>query len=452
MDSPRSEEIVAEPVIEAAAEPPPAAWDGRLHGHLRLPGAIALAITIVVGSGALVLPGIAYYQVGDAALYSWASAAVVTVPLLVMFARLGAAHPGAGGVAGFVQVAFGRHLAAGIEVLLLGTFGLGIPAIALTGGNYLIEIPGLRALSATIAAITLLAVAAGVVFAGVRLSARVQVVLAIASTLALLAIGLVGVLHGTPARHLPPLSTSAITDGVMATGSVFFAFTGWEMLSFTTEEYADPRRDFPRAVVLSFLTVVVMYVLLALAVQAQLPRAADATLAAPVQAVIGATVSRTAGQLIAVLGVVIIMANLTGAVWGASRLVMSSAREGLLPAGLADLGSGGNPRRAVITVATGFAIVIVVTRLGWLGLATLLTVAGRNFFLLYLLCAGAYTRLFGGRERVFGVAATIVLAIIAATTFGPAQLGYAAVLIGLGTATSATRLGRGGRGSGRSDT
>jgi amino acid efflux transporter len=442
MDSAHSESVV-----EAITGVPPADEDeGRLQGHLRLPGAIALAITIVVGSGALVLPGIAYHQVGDAAVYAWAAAAVLTVPLLVMFARLGAAHPGAGGVAGFVQVAFGRHLAAGVEVLLLGTFGLGIPAIALTGGNYLIAVPGLHALTAPVSAIILLLVAASVVVAGVRLSTRVQVVLAIVLTVALLGIGLLGVLHGSPSGHLPRFGTSAIVDGVMATGSVFFAFTGWEMLSFTTEEYADPRRDFPRAVVLSFVIVVVMYLLLAMAVQTQLPRGADSTLAAPVQAVIGATVSRAAAQLIAVLGVVIILANLTGAVWGASRLVMSSAREGLLPSGLASLGRSGNPRRAVIACATGFVLVIVANRLGWLGLATLLTVAGRNFFLLYLLCAGAYTRMFAGRERVFGIAATVVLGAIAVATFGPAQLVYAAGLTGLGFAISATRVARGRRG------
>jgi amino acid efflux transporter len=72
-------------------------------------------------------------------------------------------------------------------------------------------------------------------------------------------------------------------------------------------------------------------------------------------------------------------------------------------------------------------------------LTTLLTVAGQNFFLLYLLCALAYTRLFRAGQRVFGTVATIVLGIVAFTTFGPTQLAYAAVLTALGTAISATR-------------
>ena len=60
--------------------------------------------------------------------------------------------------------------------------------------------------------------------------------------------------------------------------------------------------------------------------------------------------------------------------------------------------------------------------------------------------AGAYTRLFGGRERVFGIAATVVLGAIAVAAFGPAPLVYAAGLTGLGFAISETRVAQGRRG------
>ncbi len=113
-----------------------------LKAHLGVSGATALAITVVVGSGALVLPGIALAELGSGAILAWVIAAVVTAPLLVVFAQLGARYPSAGGVAGFAQAGFGRRAAAGVEVVLLGTFGLGIPAIALTGGHYSTRVLG----------------------------------------------------------------------------------------------------------------------------------------------------------------------------------------------------------------------------------------------------------------------------------------------------------------------
>lgn len=423
----------------AAAPPAGGSTAGTLRGHLRLPGAIALAITIVVGSGALVLPGIAFREAGTAALYAWGLAAAVTVPLLIVFARLGASYPGAGGIAGFAQAAFGRRPAAGVELLTIGTFGLGIPAIALTGAGYLTVLPGLSALPRPAAAAILLCVAATVVFSGVRLSTGVQIVLATALTAGLLAVGVLALARASPAAHLPPAAPSALTAGAQAVGVVFFAFTGWEMLSFTTEEYANPRRDFPRAVVVSFLIVTVMYVLLALSVQSLLPRGAATTASAPVQAIVARAASPAAGWLVAVLGVVIILANLVGAVWGASRLVMSSAREGLLPRPLARLHSGDNPRTAVIACAVVFGAVIASDALGWSSLTGMLSVAGKNFFLLYLLCALAYARLFRRGHRALGIVIAAVLAVIAGTTFGAAQLGYAAVLFVLGAALASSR-------------
>lgn len=420
----------------------PPAEAGRLRGHLRLPGAVALAITVVVGSGALVLPGIVYGRVGEAALYTWIAASAAAVPLLIVFARLGAAHPGAGGVAGFAQAAFGRHAAAGMEVLALGTFGLGIPAIALTGANYLTALPGLQAVPATAAAAALLAGAAGVVAAGVNLSTRVQVVLALVLTVMLLVIGVLAVGSGEPVRHLPPLEPEAVVTGVLVIGAVFFAFTGWEMLSFTTEEYADPERDFPRVVVISFAIVVVMYLLLALGVQTLLARDDGDALAAPVGALVAEAVSPGAAGVVAVLGVVIIAANLIGAVWGASRLVMSSAREGLLPRPLARLGGSAQPRRAVAAALAGFLAVLAANGMGLLSLAELLTIAGQNFFLMYLVCAAAYARLFRGGHRVFGAAVTAVLGGVAVFSFGPWQLAYCAALLSAGAGVWALRSRR----------
>lgn len=401
--------------------------------HLRLPQAVALAVTIVIGSGALVLPGIAYQHAGTAAVWAWVGASVMVLPLLVVFARLGAAHPTAGGAAGFVQAAFGRRLAGGVEILLMGTFGLGIPAIALTGGHYLAALGLFPDTAAWAGAVAMLAVAAALNVVGVRLSARVQTVLAIVLTAALLAAGLTGLGASDGPVRLPEMTGDAMIAGVGAIGVVFFAFTGWEMLAFTAEEYRNPRRDFPLAVAISFVLVVGVYLVLALGVQSSLSPTDPRLDSAPVQAMVTDTVDPVAGRLIATTGVVIIMANLIGALWGASRLVMSSAREGLLPARLARVSPAGTPAPAVLVCAGGFVLVVAASSLGLLPLATLLSVAGGNFFLLYLLSVAAYLRLFPrARERVFATVLLVAFTGVAAT-FGLWPLLYAAALLGLGT-------------------
>jgi amino acid efflux transporter len=417
---------------QSTATSPTEAGAPQLRKYLTLPGAVALAITIVVGSGVLVLPGIAYAEAGNAAIWGWLISAILVAPLLVIFGRLGAAHPTAGGVAGFVQAAFGRSSAGGVEMILLGTFSLGIPAIALTGGHYFAALLGLPSASVAPIAAGLLIGAAAVNIAGVRLSSRVQTILAIGLTIGLVAVGLVGLFAPGAEISAPDLNAAALRAGLASVAVLFFAFTGWEILSFTAEEYRNPRRDFPRAVTISFLLVTGVYLLLAFSVQSRLaptdPRLGDTPIAAVVDSALGGGASR----MVAALGVVIITANLVGAVWGASRLVMSSAREGLLPAPLSRINDGGVPHVSIITTVIGFIVVLTASAAGLLSLADLLTVAGGNFFLLYLLSAGAYVKLFPGvRERVFG---TVILVALSAVmlTFGWQQLLYAGTLAAIG--------------------
>lgn len=406
---------------------------GGLTAHLGLFGATALAVTVVVGSGALVLPGVAYAQAGHSAPVAWGAAAAITVPLLVVFARLGSRYPGAGGIAGFAQAGFGRTAAAGVEVTLLGTFGLGIPAIALTGGNYVVQALGAPQRTAPVAAIILLVGCGLVVTGGVRVSGRVQTVLAIILTAGLVAAAVIALATSSSQLQIEvPDSTTSLHTLAATVGTVFFAFTGWEMISFTTEEYRNPRRDFPRVLALSFVIVTVMYLLLAVGLEAQLAPSDPILSTSPIRGMVNNAVGAQGALLVTVLGVVIIAANLVGAIWGASRLVMSSAREGLLPSRLAKIDDdSSSPRQAVVACITVFVLVVLASGVGWLSLTTLLSVAGRNFFLLYLLCAVVYARLFSGWARVFGIA---VIAVLSAVTvgFGPWSWVYAILLFAIG--------------------
>ena len=106
-----------------------------LQKTIGLYGAVALALGIVIGAGMLSLPGLVYREAGGWAVWAWVLDALLVLPLLFVFALLGRRFPSAGGVAGFVGAAF-PGLKVGCSYLLVGTFSLGLPAIALTGAGY----------------------------------------------------------------------------------------------------------------------------------------------------------------------------------------------------------------------------------------------------------------------------------------------------------------------------
>ncbi|MCK5905586.1 MAG: amino acid permease, partial [Gammaproteobacteria bacterium] len=95
--------------------------NNKLEKSLNVSQAVGLGITIVVGSGLLLLPGLAYQDAGASSIYVWIICALLVIPLLVIFSSLGAKYPTAGGVAGFMQNAFSRHISSATEVMLLGT-------------------------------------------------------------------------------------------------------------------------------------------------------------------------------------------------------------------------------------------------------------------------------------------------------------------------------------------
>jgi amino acid efflux transporter len=408
----------------------PGAGSGRLTRTLTVPQATALAISIVIGSGLMVLPGLVYRASGRSAFYAWVIDALLVMPLLAVYASLGARYPTAGGIAGFVQAAFGRRLAGATELLILGTFSLGIPGIAITGGRYLTYWLGGTGMVITVGALGLLGLALLVNYPGARISGGVQQVLSFSLVVVLAAVAIAGLMATRPGGAAPPVApVSAWTAAIVSLGSVFVAYTGWEMLSFTAEEYRNPNR-IPLTVGISFLVITTIYLGIAVAIQRQLEPDDPRLTTAPIAALVSATIGAGGGAVVAVIGIVIIGANLIGSLWAASRLIFASAREGLLPPVLHRLdGPGRVPRAAVLAAVSIFALVTMLTMFGWIPFEALFKLSGQNYFILYGLGVAAFLRLAGSRRaRAFGLAC-IGLVVATTGTFGLSLLYPAALML-----------------------
>lgn len=364
----------------------------QLEKTLGLVPAVGLAINLVVGSGLLILPGLAYQQAGGAAVYAWAISALVSIPLLVVFARLGADIPGAGGVAGFMQSVFSRRAGSATEVLLLGAVPGGA-GIAITGGKYFGTFFGGNTAAEICGTLMILFVGGAVNFAGARTSGKIQQGLSFVLVALLILVAALALAFGdtSAGEGLAPLAQAGTALPTVAL--VFFAYVGWELMAFMSEEFKNPKRDFPLMVIFSYLVVVVLYLLVAVAIQLVLPRNHPQIADAPIAAMLAAVAGESGSRIVAALGLLIVVVNFIGVVWAFSRLIYASAREGLLPDGWARLHSdAGIPRNAVLTAVIAFGAVAAASGTGLLSQATLFELAGACFFMAYLLSVGAYIR------------------------------------------------------------
>lgn len=389
----------------------------HLDKSLTLVPAIALAITMVVGSGLLVLPGLAYAQVGPAAVYAWLLSAVVMGPVLIVFARLGARFPNAGGIAGFLQAAFGRPAGLAAEVLVLGALPGGA-AIAITGGQYFAVLwDGSR--EALLVGTLLVLVLGGVVnYAGARLSGTVQLCLAIVLVLLLGMIALASLTLGPAVNNLAPVP--AWPQSLPALGLVFFAFVGWELMAFTSEEFQNPRRDFPLMMVISYGIVLVLYALIAVATQFSLRQDDPRLVQAPLAAMLSGVLGPLSGKVVAGIGYGLVLANFISVVWAFSRLIFSSAREGLLPRWLAQLsGQGHVPGRAIWVVLVLFGVFVLGYFLGLVSHNLLFELASVSFFFSYLLAIGVDLKLTPAFIPKLPALLALVLTVSLFLGFGP---------------------------------
>ncbi|HEY5944083.1 MAG TPA: APC family permease, partial [Kofleriaceae bacterium] len=324
---------------------------------LGIPGAVLMGLGSIVGTGIFVSIGTAAGVAQSAVLIAVALAAVVATCNGLSSAQLAAAHPVSGGayeygyryatptlgfVAGWMFVCAKTASAA------TAALGFGGYALALFGHTDRVA----RVALAVMAVITLTVIVIG----GLKRSSRMNAIIVAITLASLLGFVVAGLPH-LDASHFAIAGGGATLRGVAhATALMFVAYTGYGRIATLGEEVRDPARTIPRAIVITLVVALVLYLAvtavavgavggegLAAATQAgNAPLETIAMLfASPVRYVVAV------GAVTAMLGVIL---NL---VLGISRVVLAMARRGDLPKPLATV-HGSSPRAAVLL--TGGAI------------------------------------------------------------------------------------------------
>lgn len=406
-----------------------------LRKQLSLWGGTQLFLSLVIGAGVLTLPGIVYRQVGDLSLSAWLLTGIAVIPLLIVFAVLGRHFPDAGGIAHYAERVVGPLGQLIVAFLLLGAVFLGLPSIALTGAFYLKA--SLGGPLHVYAAFLIILSASPHMFRANRLSRALTFIgsLTLAMLLLMVSIGFFSVAH-----------ESTIARPVFAGGSnwsllispfmmIIFAFTGWEIGAHASEEFCNPRQDFPIAMALSYAIALSIYLLIAwLVASARLTSNYETPFIPLTQAVLGPV----GGYAISASAVLLVVANLFSAIWGISRLVYSLASHGIAPRGLAVL-KDGRPLHAVMAVTTALLVAVVLERSGLFGLERMLALAGQNFFILYLIAAACLWKLSGTFWHRLLASSSILVSGILILQSSLVMLVYPMALVGMACVTWAAR-------------
>ncbi len=358
--------------------------NATLKRQLGVPGAVALGLGSMVGTGVFVALGLGAGVAGAGVVLAVVLAGALAWCNALSSAQLAAAHPVAGGTYeyGHRYLTPALGAVAGVTFLIAksasaATAALGLSAYGLAWLG--VNEPGFRI---GVGMIVLLGVMS-IVLEGLRRTTVVNAVIVSITLAGLAAFVLAVVMHPEAWRpreyvnypHPPPTfgeMWGIKSDGpwiialAHATALMFVAYTGYGRIATCAEEVREPGRTIPRAVFATMLVTITIYLAVAIAALTVVTPDAFAELttrsAAPLEAIarsIGAPAWLT--LLIAISAITAMFGVLLNLVLGLSRVALAMGRRGHLPRVFAKVDNAGHaPAPAVLLVTAVVAVLIAV--------------------------------------------------------------------------------------------
>jgi amino acid efflux transporter len=374
-----------------------------------------MCIGAVLGTGVIALPALGAEIAGPASLIAWVALILLSIPLAATFASLGARHPDAGGVSTYVRRAFGPRTAAVVGWCFYFAVPTGAPAAAMFGGNYVAAAVGGGQRTTLISAAVMIAIVVGANLGGIRVSGRLQVVLAALLILLLVTATVTSLPHARRA-NLHPFAPHGYGAIASAAAVLVWGFAGWEAMTSLAADFRRPARDITRATGIALASVAVLYLGVATASILVLGPATSRS-RAPLSDLLSVGVGGPVKAITAVAAVVMSMGAMNAYFAGSAKLGAALGRDGALPTWFARGSSVGEvPRRSLLVVAGLAALALTLTALTGVGLRPSVLLTTGSFVLVYVLGTAAALRLLPRRTWSWR-AAVVALASAVALVF-----------------------------------
>jgi len=352
-----------------------------LRKTLSWPHLVALGVGAIVGTGIYTLTGVGAHRAGPAIILAFAIAGMVCACAALAYAEMATLIPAAGSAYTYTYTVIGETMAWIVGWSLILEYSLACSTVAVGWSAYLVgwlqsaglELPhallagphagGIVNLPAVLVALAV----AGLLVAGTRESATLNIILVIIKMTALAAFVLLA-LPSFDSDNLRPfmpygfgstVDSDGVTRGVMAAAAVvFFAFYGFDAVATSAEEARNPGRDLTIGIIGSMAVCTIIYMLVAIAAVGAVSHDRVGDSAEPLAFVMRTLEHPLAARLIALAALVALPSVILVMMYGQSRIFFVMARDGLLPRKLSVVSERtGAP--ALITALTGVFVAAV---------------------------------------------------------------------------------------------
>jgi APA family basic amino acid/polyamine antiporter len=354
-----------------------------LRASLSWPHLIALGVGAIVGTGIYTLTGVGAERAGPAVILAFAIAGIICACAALAYTELATLIPTAGSAYTYTYSVLGESLAWIVGWSLILEYSLACSTVAVGWAGYLvgwIQSAGIVLPHALLAgphgggivnlpAVLVSLAVAGMLMAGTRESATLNIVLVIIKLVALSLFVVMGI-GAFNAANLHPFMpygfTSHIegggTKGVMAAAAiVFFAFYGFDAVATSAEEAKNPARDLTIGIIGSMALCTIIYMAVCLVAVGAMPYTALGNSPEPLALVLRTLGHPVASYLIALAALIALPSVILVMMYGQSRIFFVMSRDGLLPRVMSKV----SPRTGSPVLVTGITGLVVAAVAGF---------------------------------------------------------------------------------------
>lgn len=334
----------------------------------------------MISSGLFILPGLAFARAGPSVILAYLMAGILLIPPVLSKAELVTAMPKSGGIYFYIHRSTGPGM--GTVGGFAAWFSLSLKtAFALLGiGVFILLLnPGFSDMQIKLVAVACCLFFTLINIIGVKLTSRFQVAMVL-TLISLLAFYVIFGSFSVQFHRYTPFTPMGLGSVFTTAGIVYVSYGGLTKICAVAGEVKNPQRDIPRALILTLMGMVLIYILVVsvtvgLVDSAQLHNSLN-----PIS--LGAsTFMGRGGSLI--LGAAALLAFITTAnsgILASSRDPMAMGEDKLLPDAFKKISKRGTPWFSIL-FTSGFMLLVIL----FLDLENLIKTASTLKLLLYTL-------------------------------------------------------------------
>lgn len=370
---------------------------GSLQKTITLRHAIALYVSSVLGSGILVLPGLAAQIAGPSSLIAWIVLALASYPFAFTFGSLSARNPESGGIYAFAKESFGPHISSISAWLIALWYIAGAPAVTLIASSYVSYAFPISRTGLYIFSSLMIFLAFIINYRGIKFSSNVQVGVVLSIVILLTCAILLSAGKVNANNFVPVFPQGIIPVGTVA-ALIFWSFLGYENVSNVAEEFRNPERDFRRSILGSVILIGLLYVAMAVVtVGTQAYKAGGSV--APFAAIFSNVFGSYGAVATSLIAVFIIFGTMNVYTAGMSRVIYAAARDGCFPKMLTHINKKNSvPDRSLIMLSVSSFIMLTIFHFMNVDLKTALLVPSSAAIIIYIVGSAAGIKLLTQRK------------------------------------------------------